>query len=180
MAVNTRPSRLAILAIGMITIFSASGPAAQEVINPAIWIDPDGCEHWVIDDGAEGYMSPHLRRDGTPVCHTKNLCGVLDSDVLFAVDSSKVTRNGRSRIENLINNSPARAYIIAGHTDNVGSDEYNLGLSNDRAQAVAKIFRRKGAPINNVVGHGERYPRASNDTEPGRSLNRRVDVICLN
>jgi len=36
---------------------------------PTIWIDPDGCEHWVFDDGFEGYMTPHVRRDGRPVCH---------------------------------------------------------------------------------------------------------------
>ena len=36
---------------------------------PGIWIDPDGCEHWVMDDGMEGYMTPHVRRDGTPVCN---------------------------------------------------------------------------------------------------------------
>jgi len=35
---------------------------------PTIWIDPDGCEHWVFDDGFEGYMTPHVRRDGRPVC----------------------------------------------------------------------------------------------------------------
>lgn len=35
---------------------------------PSIWIDPDGCEHWVMDDGAEGYMTPHVDRHGRPVC----------------------------------------------------------------------------------------------------------------
>lgn len=33
-----------------------------------IWVDPDGCKHWVIDDGLEGYMSPVLNLDGTPDC----------------------------------------------------------------------------------------------------------------
>ena len=33
-----------------------------------IWVDPDGCQHWYIDDGIEGYMSPRLNRDGTPKC----------------------------------------------------------------------------------------------------------------
>lgn len=33
-----------------------------------IWVDPDGCKHWVVDDGAEGYMSPVLNLDGTPDC----------------------------------------------------------------------------------------------------------------
>lgn len=33
-----------------------------------IWVDPDGCQHWYVDDGVEGYMSPRLNRDGTPKC----------------------------------------------------------------------------------------------------------------
>ena len=44
---------------------SASGP---EVYTPGIWVDPDGCEHWVMDDGAEGFMTPNVRPDGRPVC----------------------------------------------------------------------------------------------------------------
>ena len=35
---------------------------------PSIWVDPDGCEHWVMDDGAEGFMTPHVDRHGRPVC----------------------------------------------------------------------------------------------------------------
>lgn len=34
----------------------------------SVWVDPDGCKHWVIDDGLEGYMSPVLNLDGTPDC----------------------------------------------------------------------------------------------------------------
>lgn len=40
---------------------------AQTVYVPGIWVDPDGCEHWVMDDGAEGYMTPNIRPDGRPV-----------------------------------------------------------------------------------------------------------------
>lgn len=35
---------------------------------PTIWVDPDGCEHWVMDDGLEGFMTPHTDRLGRPVC----------------------------------------------------------------------------------------------------------------
>ncbi len=37
-----------------------------------LWTDPDGCQHWVIDDGVEGFMSPRLNRDGTPRCGPGN------------------------------------------------------------------------------------------------------------
>ncbi len=44
-----------------------TGPLRDGVAN--VWVDPDGCQHWVIDDGIEGYMSPRLNRDGTPRCN---------------------------------------------------------------------------------------------------------------
>ncbi len=37
-------------------------------LQAGIWVDPNGCDHWIVDDGVEGYMSPRLARDGTPVC----------------------------------------------------------------------------------------------------------------
>ncbi len=37
-------------------------------LQAGIWIDPTGCDHWIIDDGIEGYLSQRLNRDGTPVC----------------------------------------------------------------------------------------------------------------
>ncbi len=67
---------------------------------PAIWVDPDGCEHWVMDDGWEGYMTPHVTRDGRPVCRTGNTCAVLGSDQLFATDRFKINAANRARLEN--------------------------------------------------------------------------------
>ncbi len=43
-----------------------SGPLSA--MHAGIWVDGNGCDHWIIDDGFEGYMSPRLNRDGTPVC----------------------------------------------------------------------------------------------------------------
>ncbi|WP_439523888.1 hypothetical protein [Marivita sp.] len=37
-------------------------------LQAGIWIDPNGCDHWIIDDGVEGYLSPRLDRNGNPVC----------------------------------------------------------------------------------------------------------------
>ncbi|MEI4231428.1 hypothetical protein [Roseovarius sp. D22-M7] len=37
-------------------------------LQAGIWVDPNGCDHWIIDDGMEGYMSPRLDRSGRPVC----------------------------------------------------------------------------------------------------------------
>lgn len=43
-----------------------------ERYTPTIWTDPDGCEHWVMDDGAEGFMTPHVMPSGRPVCNRGN------------------------------------------------------------------------------------------------------------
>ncbi len=39
-----------------------------EGMKPGIWIDGNGCDHWIIDDGIEGYMTPRFGKDGKPVC----------------------------------------------------------------------------------------------------------------
>lgn len=145
---------------------------------PTIWIDPDGCEHWVMDDGAEGYMSPHVRRDGTPVCRKLNLCGVLNTDQLFATDSARVGPAGQQRLRSFFQSANAVSFSIIGHTDNVASDEYNMRLSQRRAEAVAKIAQDAGARVSSMRGYGERNPTASNATAEGRAKNRRVEIMC--
>ena len=66
---------------------------------------------------------------------------------------------------------------IQGHTDNTGSEEYNLKLSQRRAEAVRKVLIEKyGISPDRVIakGYGESMPIAPNDTEEGRAKNRRV------
>lgn len=67
---------------------------------------------------------------------------------------------------------------VTGHTDSVGSDMHNQQLSERRAQSVSNYLVAQGVNGGrfHVVGYGERYPVASNDTEQGRQMNRRVEV----
>jgi len=67
---------------------------------------------------------------------------------------------------------------ISGHTDSVGSDEANQRLSEQRAGSVSNYLAGKGLMRERfeVVGMGERYPVASNDTDSGRAMNRRVEI----
>ena len=71
-----------------------------------------------------------------------------------------------------------RARII-GHTDNQGSQSYNLDLSLRRAESVAMFLSAQGLPSRRLItqGHGEQEPIASNATAEGRQMNRRVDII---
>lgn len=146
---------------------------------PGIWVDPDGCEHWTMDDGVEGYMTPHVTRQGIPVCRRGNVCGVMNSDQLFATDRYNITSQGRARLQQFFQSANARAYTIAGHTDSRASDEYNMRLSINRANAVARVAQTVGAKIVDVRGYGERMPVASNRSAGGMRQNRRVEIICI-
>lgn len=154
-------------------------PTKPERYVPTIWVDPDGCQHWVMDDGWEGYMTPNVTRDGIPVCNRGNACYVENSDTLFATASARLTAAGRRKLEKFFRTSPAFAFIIEGHTDSRGSDEYNMALSLRRAKAVAQVAQAVGARVIAVRGYGEREPRASNRTAAGRRLNRRVEIQCV-
>jgi len=146
---------------------------------PGIWVDPDGCEHWVMDDGAEGFMSPHLTRDGKPVCRGGNICGVLNSDQFFATNSFRLGTSAQERLAAFFQNEKARSFVITGHTDSRASDSYNMRLSLNRANAVAAIARANGGNVSNVRGYGERKPIATNATAAGRAQNRRVEILCV-
>jgi len=69
-----------------------------EEYTPTIWIDPDGCQHWVMDDGFEGFMSPHRTKDGRPVCNRSEICGVIPTDTLFDTDEEWITRHKKQQL----------------------------------------------------------------------------------
>ncbi len=82
----------------------------------------------------------------------------------------------------ILKDNPKIIVEIQGHTDNIGSDEYNKKLSLQRAQAVVKYFvKNHGIDIKRLraVGYGEEKPIADNSTEEGRALNRRVEFVII-
>jgi len=171
----------AFMVAGLLVAASASyaASAQSERYVPGIWVDPDGCEHWAIDDGWEGYMTPNVTPDGIPVCRRVQACLVESSDQLFAVDRSYINAANRKRLADFFRTAGATAYTIYGHTDSDASDAYNMGLSMRRANAVAQIAQSAGARISKVRGFGERQPIATNRTAYGKSRNRRVEIICI-
>ena len=70
---------------------------------------------------------------------------------------------------------------VVGHTDNTGSSTYNLGLSQQRAQAVVSLLDAYGTSAGRLttVARGEEQPIASNLTEEGRAQNRRVEIVII-
>lgn len=102
----------------------------------------------------------------------------LNSSVLF--DTRKFDLKNTGELNELAEKlkSVNEAFTIEGHTDNVGSDESNQVLSENRAKSVKSFLVSKGIDENQItaVGFGEKNPIASNDTEDGKQLNRRVEI----
>jgi len=146
---------------------------------PTIWIDPDGCEHWVIDNGIEGYMTPNRTPDGRPVCHRTNVCLTESTDTLFATGSHQLRAGAEERLRNFFAHNNSTAFVVYGHTDPRGGFEYNMNLSENRARVVANVAISTGARVATVRGFGPMYPVASNNTAAGMQQNRRVEVLCV-
>lgn len=174
------------LASAALSMCLVGGTAAQAQdsqvtgqIEWGVWVDADGCMHWWADGGSEGYMVPRRNpKTGKPVCLKQSSCLTESTDAFFATASAALTGDGRSRLESFFQQSQAFSYAIAGHTDSRGSDAYNQGLSEARAQTVADVARSVGAVVDSEAGLGESQPVASNGTAAGMAKNRRVEILC--
>jgi outer membrane protein OmpA-like peptidoglycan-associated protein len=103
------------------------------------------------------------------------------SGLLYDFDSDVVRPEAASNLRNLassLKKYPNTDLIIVGHTDAVGTSAYNQGLSERRATAAANYLQSQGVTPTRLraMGRGETEPLASNDTEGGRQLNRRVEI----
>jgi outer membrane protein OmpA-like peptidoglycan-associated protein len=87
-----------------------------------------------------------------------------------------------NRLAAFLNEYENRNLLIEGHTDSIGTPEYNLDLSRRRAEAVRRALMEKEIAPDRIItkGYGKSYPVASNETKAGRRQNRRVEVIILN
>lgn len=150
-----------------------------ERMVPTIWIDPDGCEHWALDNGVEGYMTPNRTRDGRPVCHRTNVCLVESADTLFDTGSHRLRPGARERLTQFFRSNNATTYVVYGHTDPRGGFEYNMRLSENRARSVANVAIQSGSRVATVRGYGPMHPVATNTTAAGMQQNRRVEILCV-
>ena len=106
-------------------------------------------------------------------------------DVLFDTGRAELKPGAQRSIEQIaafLNENPERRVQIEGFTDSQGSNDYNLELSQRRADAVAMAIIQRGVDAQRVraMGYGEEFPVASNANVGSRQLNRRVEVIVSN
>jgi len=101
--------------------------------------------------------------------------------VYFDYDKSNILNVEKAKIDKLVNLLKANSDYkvnMTGNTDNKGTEEYNIGLSKRRIESVAKAITDSGVKKNRILSKkslGETKPAATNDTEEGRALNRRVE-----
>lgn len=105
---------------------------------------------------------------------------ILSADMLFDNDSAVVKQAGRRSLDKLVAKLEGNQRVVVpiGYTSNTGSDDYNLALSNRRANSVKTYLVSRGIDAGRIQpsGHGERFPIASNATAAGRAENRRVEI----
>ena len=105
-------------------------------------------------------------------------------DVLFDVDKATLKAGATQslyRLVTFLKEYPDRQVLVEGHTDSTGTEEYNLGLSQRRAEAVVQFLVENGIAPDRALarGYGKAYPVAGNETAAGRQRNRRVEIVIL-
>ena len=102
--------------------------------------------------------------------------------ILFGFDKSNLNNsaeNNLNKLSNILKKYPDTDIEIQGHTDNVGTDDYNESLSRRRASSVQSYLVSRGIASGRmkIVGYGESAPKYSNDSESARAQNRRVEFL---
>lgn len=135
-------------------------------------LDKGTMEQRMVTVGAKE-IATNISRDGKQVVY----------GILFDTDKAEIKPDSKPQLDEmaaLMKAEPALKVFIAGHTDNQGTVEHNLGLSQRRAEAVVRALATQYgiAPARMMArGLGQFAPVASNDTEDGRAKNRRVEIV---
>ena len=183
-----KPSKIA-LALAF-TAFTASGAVSAQTVDN--WVNPFGdvwmngtnelCwrnAFWTPATGVAGC-------DGVPVAQAPVVAPtatkvVLNADTFFDFDKDTLKPEGRQVLDQVasqVDTINLETLIAVGHTDSIGTEQYNQGLSERRAASVKNYLVSKGIAADRIYteGKGELNPVASNATREGRAQNRRVEI----
>jgi outer membrane protein OmpA-like peptidoglycan-associated protein len=174
----------------------------QEVFNNSyvdevtLKITKNNIETWVkvtVFNGGEDYtvnivekeaMKQHIVANATSLANSiRNSGKVAVYGIFFDTGKSEIkpqSEEALKEIAKLLQTNPQLKLYVVGHTDNVGNIEYNMKLSMERANAVVKTLISKHSIVASrlqAFGVGPLTPVASNKTEEGRALNRRVELV---
>ncbi|MBO7615828.1 MAG: PD40 domain-containing protein [Bacteroidales bacterium] len=149
------------------------------------------------DGGRGGYdiytfeLPEEIRSDSANYLSTVDVMELAPGDAVvlqniqFEFNSSALTEDSQTGIRMLtdfLKRNPELKVELAGHTDNVGSESYNLKLSTERAESVRSALMTSGIEGERLTakGYGASRPVAPNDTDEHRALNRRTEMIIIN
>ena len=137
-------------------------------------------EHFTMTDGT--YQKPYLK--DIPLKRIQPGERVILKNIFFDFASAKLLDKSKAELQQLLQflrDNPDVKIRITGHTDNVGTQAYNLDLSQNRARVVANYLLNEGIAMTRVSyrGMGSAEPVAGNDTEEGRAQNRRTEFVIV-
>jgi len=146
--------------------------------------------HYALSVVKEGYLFYFASLDDAASFHTIPLKKIAHGekitlrDIYFDFNSAKIQHSSEAELNQLLlllKSYPALHLLIAGHTDSIGSESYNLQLSAQRAEAVVHYLVQHGIEASRLQwkGFGDTQPVADNHTEHGRALNRRTEAIII-
>lgn len=137
-------------------------------------------------DHQEKEMRESLQGTGIEVQRTSEntLNLTMPSSITFGFDSSELTPQAMSALDSVatvLNNYPDSKINVTGHTDDIGSESYNLKLSDQRASSVSNYLTQRGVNYARIAqqGMGKSMPKVPNTSEANRAQNRRVELAIV-
>jgi outer membrane protein OmpA-like peptidoglycan-associated protein len=114
----------------------------------------------------------------------KDGSSIVLNNIFFDFDQATLRSESYAELENLyafLIQYPELKVELSGHTDSFGSERYNKKLSLNRAKALTDYLTKKGIDKNRLIskGYGESHPREHNDTDEGRQINRRTELLIM-
>ncbi len=183
-----KPSKIA-LALAF-AAFTASGAVSAQTVDNwrsnfgDVWMNGTNELCWRNNFWTPATGIPGC--DGVPVAQAPVVAPtatkvVLNADTFFDFDKDTLKPEGRQVLDQVasqVDTLNLETLIAVGHTDSIGSEQYNQGLSERRANSVKTYLVGKGIPADRICteGKGESSPVASNATREGRAQNRRVEI----
>ena len=158
-----------------------------ELVAPAVTSEEELAKrrNWLSPEETETRLKDIHKEQGAvnaKECQLLMNSIVRGSAIRFAVDSDEIQPSSYdvlSKVRSVAVKCTNTVIRIEGHTDSDGASSYNLELSKRRAQAVIAYLQNKGVPVTRMdaKGFGEKKPVASNQTNKGKALNRRIEFV---
>lgn len=169
---NNRFAKIAALAVLSSAVALTTGCATKRATSEVV-VAPLG-----IPGGQVGYTGAVIVDNSNAII---SAASNLQAVVYFGFDSSEITSQSAGVLNqhaSLLSSNPAASVLIAGHTDERGSREYNMALGERRAQSVSTYLAAQGVSASNirVISYGEERPAAAGSTEEAYAQNRRAEL----